>query len=81
MANNYGNMNPKERKNQLENDIIAKKREKETLEKEFFKLNKRGVRKKADLERKTEVEEELNTVEKTLGQLKNQLRLMKIENK
>ena len=55
------------------------KREKETLEKEFFKLNKRGIRKKADLLRKGEVEVELKAVEKNLGQLKNKLRLMKIQ--
>lgn len=75
------NPDPKVQKNNLENEIIAKKREKETLEKEFYKLSKRGIRKKADLIRKTEVEEELTTVEKSLGKLKNELRLLKIETK
>ena len=41
--------NPKEAKFQLENRIIEMKREKEILEKEFFKLSKRGIRKKVDL--------------------------------
>lgn len=71
--------NPKEAKFQLENRIIEMKREKEILEKEFFKLSKRGIRKKVDLLRKGEVENELKAVEKNLGQLKNQLRLMKIK--
>lgn len=66
---------------QLENQIIQMKREKETLEKEFFKLSKRGIRKKANLIRKGEVEVELKAVEKSLGQMKNKLRLMKLENK
>jgi hypothetical protein len=70
---------PKVAKFQLENEIISMKREKETLEKEYFKLSKRGIKKKADLLRKTEVEAELKAVEKNLGQKKNQLRLMKIE--
>ena len=38
---------------QMENKIIDMKREKQTLEKEFFKLSKRGIRKKVDLIRKT----------------------------
>jgi hypothetical protein len=70
---------PKAAKFQLENEIISMKREKETLEKEYFKLSKRGIKKKADLIRKTEVEAELKVVEKNLGQKKNQLRLMKLE--
>lgn len=57
------------------------KREKETLEKEFFKLSKRGIRKKADLMRKGEVENELKAVEKSLGHMKNKLRLMRLEGK
>jgi hypothetical protein len=65
----------------MENRIIEMKREKEVLEKEFFKLSKRGIRKKVDLLRKGEVELELKAVEKNLGQLKNQLRLMKFKNK
>ena len=52
-----------------------------TWEKEFFKLGKRGIRKKVDLIRKTEVEKELKVVEKNLGQLKNKLRLMRLEDK
>lgn len=65
----------------MENRIIEMKREKEVLEKEFFKLSKRGIRKRADLLRKGEVEVELKAVEKNLGQLKNQLRLMKLKSK
>ena len=66
---------------QMENQIIEMKREKQALEKEFFKLGKRGIRKKVDLIRKTEVEKELKAVEKNLGQLKNKLRLMRLEDK
>ena len=71
--------NPKQDRFNIENQIMEKKREKETLEKEYYKLTKRNIRKKVNLQRKVQVEEELSLIERNIGQMKNKLRLMKLE--
>lgn len=74
-------LNSKQIQNNLHDEILIKKKEKAALEKEFFQFSKRGIRKKVDLLRKTEVEEELTKIEKTIGQMKNNLRMMKIKSR
>ena len=69
--------NPEQVQRNLEDNIRNKKTEKVLLEREFSKLNQRGIKRKADLVRRSEVEGELDMMSKVLGQLKNKLRLMK----